>query len=93
MTNWENGLFTADDLAWALHLLRSHATLVGGDVCGAWSRPVYARLGQRLAARWDHPRLPTPDQAQAREVNLRSLEKIWGELCPWYLPSTKGLDR
>ena len=38
VTNWENGLFTADDVAWAIGLLREHTNLLGGDLC-AYSAP------------------------------------------------------
>ena len=80
--NWENGLFTADDVAWAIGCLRSRADIVGGDVCGAYSRPVYARRLQRFAAEWDRPRSgPTPvDPARARARNGGALPPIWNAL-------------
>ena len=77
-TNWEHGLFTATDVAWALGELRARGEIVGGDLCGAYSVPSYARLGQRLLARWDHPRLPAPAAATAR--NARALATIWPAL-------------
>ncbi|HWE00998.1 MAG TPA: hypothetical protein VG326_01215 [Tepidisphaeraceae bacterium] len=80
VTNWENGLFTAADVAWAVAMLRDGADLVGGDLCGAYSTPEYERFGQRLAGRWDHPKLPAHDAAEAAEVNLSSLETIWPAL-------------
>lgn len=80
VTNWENGLFTADDVAWAIGRLRAGAPVVGGDVCGAYSKPSYARIGQRFAGRWDHPRLPNVDPVHARVINLTALGKIWPAL-------------
>ncbi|HEX4123782.1 MAG TPA: hypothetical protein VHY37_03585 [Tepidisphaeraceae bacterium] len=77
VTNWENGLFTADDVAWALGVLHGQAKIIGGDLCGAYSPPRYARPFQRLAGGWDHPKFPTIDAAEARRINVRSLEKIW----------------
>jgi arginase family enzyme len=74
ITNWENGLFTADDIAWALTELREYAKLRGADICGAQSTSIYARLGQRIAGWWDHPRPGTSENAA--EINLRSLERI-----------------
>ena len=74
-TNWEHGLFTAADVAWALGELRARGEIVGGDLCGAYSAPSYARRGQRLLARWDHPRLPAPADAAARNAN--ALATIW----------------
>jgi hypothetical protein len=79
-TNWENGLFTAQDVAWALACLRSHAKLIGGDVCGARSQPAYARWFQRLAGNWDHPKLPARDSVEAQRVNQSSLATIWPAL-------------
>jgi hypothetical protein len=79
-TNWEQGLFTAGDVAWALRLLQQHTTIAGGDVCGAYSAPNYARPFQRFAARWDHPEVPISDSAEAQAVNLRALATIWPDL-------------
>ena len=73
-TNWENGLFTADDVTWAIRSLRN---VVGGDICGAYSPPVYARRLQRFAAEWDHPKLPPRDLNRAREINTVAVERIW----------------
>jgi arginase family enzyme len=80
ITNWETGLFTRDDVAWAIALLRTRASVVAGDVCGAWSPPEYARVTQRLAAEWDRPKQPMPNLAVARKVNTAVLEPIWGAL-------------
>jgi hypothetical protein len=80
VTNWENGLFTADDVAWAIEVLRANANMLGGDVCGAYSPPEYERFGQRFAGKWDHPKLPEIDLATARETNMTSLKKIWTAL-------------
>ncbi|MBV9464194.1 MAG: hypothetical protein JO317_08210 [Verrucomicrobiae bacterium] len=79
VTNWENGLFESDDVAWAIGEVRARTQLIGGDVCGAYSEPRYARFGQRLAAGFDRPKMKPPGEA-AREVNLRSLRKIWSAL-------------
>ena len=76
-TNWENGLFTAEDVAWAITELRGKAKVIGGDVCGAWSEPIYERCFQRFAGNWDHPKLPDRDQDEMRRTNLASLARIW----------------
>jgi arginase family enzyme len=80
VTNWENGLLTADDIAWALGRVRQSARLVAGDICGAYSPPTYARWRQRFAAEWDRPKRPVPDPDEARAVNLRALGRIWPAL-------------
>lgn len=78
ITNWENGQFALEDLAWALTQLRaSRATIVGGDICGAFSPPSYARRGQRFLAEMDHPKLPARDLGAATWVNLRAFEALW----------------
>jgi hypothetical protein len=78
VTNWESGRFAAEDVAWALTRLRSSgARIVGGDICGAYSPPVYARRKQRFAAGMDHPKLSAPDLEAAQAINLRALNALW----------------
>ena len=78
VTNWENGRFSSADVGWALGRLRaSGARIVAGDMCGAFSKPVYARLKQRFAATMDHPRLPARDSEAAAKVNLLAFETLW----------------
>ena len=75
VTNWENGRFTSSDVGWALQRLRENCRIAGGDVCGAFSEPHYARWKQRFAAGFDHPKLPR--QSVAETVNFRTLSRIW----------------
>jgi arginase family enzyme len=78
VTNWESGRFSLQDVAWALAQLRaSRSPIVAGDICGAFSPPVYARAKQRFAAGMDHPKLPSPDLEEAKRVNLRALQTLW----------------
>jgi hypothetical protein len=77
LTNWEAGLFTVADLVWAVDHLRGQARIVGADLCGAYSPPDYARLKQRVAATWDHPKLPPVDQVVARRTNQVALFRLW----------------
>ncbi len=80
VTNWENGRFAAEDVAWALGELSRHATIVAGDLCGARSEARYARRGQRFASETDHPKLPEFDRSAARRTNRRAFETIWPRL-------------
>jgi hypothetical protein len=81
ITNWESGRFTLEDLTWALAELRgAGARIIGGDICGAFSTPVYARRKQRFAAEMDHPKLPLPDLTMAAKINLRAFETLWPRL-------------
>jgi len=77
VTNWESGRFTVTDLEWALGKLRESSRIIGGDVCGAYSPPQYARWKQRFAAEFDRPKLAPPDLEKARATNLAVLEKLW----------------
>lgn len=76
-TNWESGRFALDDVAWALEQLRAKTKIVGGDICGAFSPPKYARAKQRLAAAMDHPKLPAIDPNEAQATNLRAFSRLW----------------
>jgi arginase family enzyme len=75
-TNWEAGLFTAEDIAWALGQITAAASLIGGDVCGAFSPPLAHGFFRRLAIRWDHPKLVPVNLADARRMNTNALGRI-----------------
>jgi hypothetical protein len=77
VTNWENGRFTLDDVDWALRRLRESARIVAGDICGAFSKPVYARRKQRFASEMDHPKLSRPGWDEIRRINFAALENLW----------------
>ncbi len=77
ITNWENGRFAIDDVAWALGCLRKQTRVIAGDICGAFSEPKYARAKQRFVATIDHPKLPPRDLASARKINHAALAKLW----------------
>lgn len=81
ITNWEHGLFETEDLEWALGLARSRASLIGGDLCGGWSRPEFATIFQRLAAWWDHPKPALGNSAataaEAARLNAVCTERVW----------------
>lgn len=79
VTDWEAGLFSAEDVAWAIGRLRKSTTVIAGDICGASSAPQYARAFQRFAGWWDHPK-KIVDREQSRVVNVRSLRTIWPAL-------------
>jgi hypothetical protein len=80
VTNWENGQFSVVDLAWALEKVHTHCRIVGGDICGAFSRPVYARWKQRFAAEFDHPKLTPPASDEIRRTNMATLQRLWPAL-------------
>jgi arginase family enzyme len=90
-TNWENGRFTLDDVSWGIAQLRAKAKIVAGDICGAYSPPKYARVTQRFAAEFDHPKLPAVELEAAREINLRALSHLWPLLGGWSAPPLDGV--
>jgi hypothetical protein len=77
VTNWEAGRYTIADLEWGLGKLRERSRLVGGDICGAYSPPDYARRKQRFAAEFDHPKINLPPADQIRRINFAALENLW----------------
>jgi arginase family enzyme len=77
VTNWEAGRFAIGDLEWALGRLSEYSQIIGGDVCGAYSLPKYARFKQRFAAEFDHPKIQLPTAERIRDINLAALEKLW----------------
>ncbi|MEP6709529.1 MAG: hypothetical protein ABJB32_05300 [Verrucomicrobiota bacterium] len=77
VTNWESGRFTLDDLAWALSELGNATRIIAGDICGAFSPPVYARRKQRFASEMDHPKLSRPLPAEIQRVNAATLKRLW----------------
>jgi arginase family enzyme len=77
VTNWENGRFSVADLQWALGKLRESCQIIGGDICGAYSPPKYARRKQRFAAEFDHPKIRLPEEDEIHAINLGTLEKLW----------------
>jgi len=77
VTNWESGRFTIADLQWTLEKLHEFSQIVGGDICGAYSSPKYARWKQRFAAEFDRPKIQLPAANQIRAINLAALEKLW----------------
>jgi arginase family enzyme len=77
VTNWEAGRFTIADLQWALEKLHEFSRVTGGDICGAYSPPSYARFKQRFAAEFDHPKMQLPTADRLREINFAALEKLW----------------
>ncbi len=84
VTNWENGRFTVDEVAWALRELRASAAVVAGDICGAFSLPKYARRKQRFASQMDHPKLKQPGAAEAARINGAAFAELWPLLTERY---------
>jgi hypothetical protein len=81
VTDWEQGLFSTDDLVWALHQLWRETRIIGGDFCGASSTAAYLRWTQRRTAAMDHPKKPAGmDRKTALQINLNAFYRIWPAL-------------
>ena len=81
VTNWENGRFAAADVAWAVETIRrGGATIIAGDLCGAYSPPSYARWTQKFASETDHPKIDVPEADEIVRINKKSFETIWPAL-------------
>ena len=77
VTNWEHGLFTLADVAWAIGEIRNHGAVVGGDICGAYSVPRYERRLQGFIAGRDHPPAPVVVPGETARVNGIALASLW----------------
>jgi arginase family enzyme len=77
VTSWESGRFAVADLVWGLEKLRQRNRIAGGDICGAWSRPRYARWKQKFASEMDHPKLSRPNRIEADRINAAALTALW----------------
>jgi hypothetical protein len=77
VTNWEAGRFTIADLEWAVGKLREWSQIIGGDICGGYSLPNYARFKQRFAAEFDHPKIQLPAPDRIHQINLATLDRLW----------------
>jgi hypothetical protein len=77
VTNWESGRFDIGDVVWALKKLRERLRLIGGDICGGYSEPTYARWKQKFASEMDHPKLSRPSPEEIRRTNFAALERLW----------------
>jgi hypothetical protein len=87
-TNWEPGKYNCDDIVWALGQIRDETELIGGDLCGAWSKPLYATRFQKLAGGFDHPKLPDPTPAQRAAGQAEVFSRLWPALTGADLVST-----
>jgi len=80
VTNWESGRFSIPDLQWALGKLREFCRIIGGDICGAYSLPKYARWKQYFAAEFDHPKVQLSSSDRIRAINFKALQNLWPPL-------------
>jgi len=56
LTNWEEGLFTLDDLLLALKMMRDNLEIIGADVTGDYSEPAVSGRLKKILSGLDHPK-------------------------------------
>ncbi|WP_158306001.1 arginase family protein [Azospirillum sp. B510] len=69
VTNWDQGGLTLDAVLALVRRLAGRRRLLGMDVCGDYSRPVFSDPFRALLSATDRPRVPTPDPGTAQAVN------------------------
>lgn len=85
LTNWEPGRLGLEELLLMLRLLRENLDILGADITGDYSPPVFAGLFKAFCGRMDHPRnysARTKSDAMIHgineQTNLRLLELLLG---------------
>lgn len=56
VTNWEEGMFSLDELLLMLRLIKENADIVGADITGDYSRASIGRGLKRFLSDLDHPK-------------------------------------
>ncbi|CAH1660625.1 arginase family protein [Chelatococcus asaccharovorans] len=55
VTNWDQGELTLNHLVTAIERLAAERCIIGGDVCGDWSKPRFSDPFRAALAYFDHP--------------------------------------
>lgn len=76
ITNWDQGGMRLDPILGLVARLARTRRIVGMDVCGDYSPPVFPDLFRAFLSATDRPRLPVPDPKRARAVNDRTNARI-----------------
>lgn len=85
LTNWEPGLFSLNQLLLMLKLIKDNLEIVGVDITGDYSKPLYNSLLKRIVSDFDHPSAIKADglrQEGIAEVNEETNLKILSALSP-----------
>lgn len=76
VTNWDQGGLTLDAVLTLVHRLATRRRLLGMDVCGDHSPPVFTDPFRAFLSATDRPEVPTTDPATALAVNDRTNTRI-----------------
>ncbi|CAO3358336.1 hypothetical protein [Azospirillum melinis] len=69
VTNWDQGGLTLDAVLALVRRLAERRRILGMDVCGDYSRPVFSDPFRALLSATDRPRLAQPDPRTAAAIN------------------------
>lgn len=76
-TNWDQGGMPLDFLLQAIAAVADGNRIVGADICGEYSPPVFANWFKRREAHSDHAQYPSaPDLARNETANRRILDLL-----------------
>lgn len=85
VTNWEEGVFTLEELMVMLKLIKDNLDIVGLDITGEYSIPKHPNAIKALISRLDHPRNNRAQEIEERanstlneETNLKILSLFAG---------------
>lgn len=69
VTNWDQGGLMLDAVLALVRRLAGRRRILGMDVCGDYSRPIFSDPFRALLSATDRPRLPQPDPRTAAAIN------------------------
>ncbi len=70
-TNWEEGMFSLDELLMMLGLIRDNLSLIGADITGEYSDFPQGDILKKIASSLDHPRM-----IQAKRVSESAIAAV-----------------
>ena len=83
LTNWEEGFFQLDGLLTILQLIKEKLQIIGLDIVGDYSQPLFSSAIKNFFSRLDHPKnFTAKDKAQAQinavneKTNLELLKTL-----------------
>jgi hypothetical protein len=76
ITNWDQGSLRLDAVFSLIRRLTARRRLLGIDICGDWSPPVFKDPLRALLSATDRPRQRAPNPAHATAVNSRTNDRI-----------------
>ncbi len=70
LSNWEEGLFSLDELLRIVQVIKQEMDIVGADITGEYSRPVLSGRFKSFCSSLDHPAAYTAHAKPAEHIDL-----------------------